>query len=129
MRLFLLISLYKNNFLPSCCRTLKKILSLHWRDADFAHGIVLIILLSFYDIMMTYIFQLLESDIRVQQLCLWKHMFLRKMKFSSGNFQNSASIIKKSFFKNVIKNPYLVILILKLEGLKFNPLNTSVALI
>ena len=107
----------------------KKILSLHWRGANFAHGIVLIILLSFYDIMMTYIFQQLESDIRVQQLCLWKHMFLRKTKFSSGNFQNSASIIMKSFFKNVIKNPYLVILILKLKGLKFNQLNASVALI
>ena len=59
----------------------KKSLSFHGRDIDFFDGIVLLTSQSFYDIIMTYIFQQLYYDIRVQQLSLWKDLFHRKAKF------------------------------------------------
>ena len=77
----------------------EKSLIFHGRDVDFADGILFLDSYSFYDIIMSYIFQQLWFDIRVQQLCLQKHLFLRKTKFQSDNFQNSPSIIKSSFLK------------------------------
>ena len=49
----------------------------HW-DIEFFDGVVLLTSQSFYDIIITYIFQQLYYDIRVQQLSLWKE---RKAKF------------------------------------------------
>ena len=62
-----LISVNKDIFLCSCYRTEKKLL-LSEKDIYFTDGIVLLV--RFYEIIMSYTSQQLQCDIRVQQLCL-----------------------------------------------------------
>ena len=71
MRLFLLtlLSLYKNIFF-SVAVGRKKSSFCHGRDVDFPDGIVLLASESFDDMIMTYILQQLQFNVRVKQLCL-----------------------------------------------------------
>ena len=112
---FSLISLDKNNFLPSCCRKENKF-SFHAREVDFACCIVNSCIVKFYDIIRSYIFQQLLFHIRVKQLSQWNHLFLRKTKFPSDNFENSASIKESSCLKTTAKKQYLFILIPKTKS-------------
>ena len=65
---YLLLFQYKNCFSLVLLSERKKSLTFHGKDVDFADGIVLFGSKSFHNIIMNYIFQQLQSDIRLQHL-------------------------------------------------------------
>ena len=79
-----LISLNKDIFLLSCCRTEKKLVlagkrHFHWWRSPSCH-------VKFYDIIMNYAFQQLQFEIRFQQLWPWKHRVRRNTNFPPDSF-------------------------------------------